>query len=88
MLNQFVEEPHGNPHLLHYGLEMNIGLLSRKLWFLMFGMSVYIFANLFRLERRNLRNTKAKIAGTAAILLFIGAIPLAAFSTKYHLRGK
>lgn len=88
MLNQFVEEPHGNPHLLHYGLEMNIGLLSRKLWFLMFGMSVYIFANLFRLERRNLRNTKAKIAGTAAILLFIGAIPLAAFSTKYHSQGK
>jgi len=36
----------------------------------MFGMSVYIFANLFRLERRNLRNTKAKIAGQRDIVIY------------------
>lgn len=87
MLNQFIEEPHGNARLLHYGLEMNIGLLSRKLWFLMFGMSVYILANLFSLGIRNLKNVKAKIAGATAILLFIGAIPLAAFSSRPHSQG-
>ncbi|RXE58505.1 ABC-2 family transporter permease [Acetivibrio mesophilus] len=88
MLNQFVEDPYGDSRLLHYGLELNIGLLSRKLWFLMFGMSIYVLVNLISLGTRNLKNAKAKIAGAAAILLFISAVPLAVFSSKPHSLGQ
>ncbi len=59
MLNQFVEDPYGDSRLLHYGLELNIGLLSRKLWFLMFGMSIYVLVNLISLGTRNLKKCKS-----------------------------
>jgi len=87
MLSQFVEEPHGNHSLVHYGLEMNMGLLSRKLWFLMFSMSGYIFTNLFSSGTTTFKNAKTKIAGVTAILLIIGAVPLAVVSSKPHSQG-
>lgn len=87
ILSQFVEEPHGNQSLVHYGLEMNMGLLSRKLWLLMFSMSGYIFVNLFSSGTTTFKNAKAKIAGVTAILLIIGSVPLAVVSSKPHSQG-
>jgi len=86
-LNQFVEEAHGNSRLIHYGLEMNIGLISRKLWFLLFSLFGYITANLYYSGSGLIKNTKAKIALTTAILLFVGAVPLAVVSSRPHSQG-
>ncbi|PQQ66900.1 hypothetical protein [Acetivibrio saccincola] len=83
MFNQFIEQPYGSPNLLHYGLEMNMGLLARKLWFLMASLSLYIFANLAIINWQ-LKNSKSKIALTTAVLMVIGALPLAVISSVPH----
>lgn len=87
MLNQFVEEPNGNSRLLHYGLEMNFGLVARKLWFLMFSLFLYISTSLIKLNIWYRRNNKAKIAAILSFIMLVCSVPLAKISSKPHSQG-
>lgn len=87
MLNQFVEQPYGNSRLLHYGLEMNFGLLSRKIWLLMFGMFLYIFTSLLKVHNLSLRTFKSKTAAAISLLMLVSSIPLAIISATPHSQG-
>lgn len=87
IMNQFDEEPHGNRALVHYGLELNWGLLSRKLWILLVALGLFLLIYLFHRSQRLFKSSKSIITASIIIVMFICSIPLCITASKPHSQG-
>ncbi|MEN8906559.1 MAG: hypothetical protein ABF289_11430 [Clostridiales bacterium] len=67
-LNQYTENPDSGS-FIHFGINTSFGCVSRKLWFLLFGIGLFILSLLFKNKNKIQKNFKS--LSTIIILIFI-----------------
>ncbi|MEN8906989.1 MAG: hypothetical protein ABF289_13605 [Clostridiales bacterium] len=83
-LNQYFEFNTSNSSMQHYGLDINPGILIRKVWFLLFCLSLYILIPLIKRKEFLKKNFKSKLLLIFELVFIILSIYLFKYSTTYH----